>query len=66
MRAAGGGQVVVPPGTYLTGTVRLQGGVTLVLSDGAVIAGTADLERYREPHALPRASRGRRATGTAT
>jgi hypothetical protein len=44
---AGGGQVVVPPGTYLTGTVRLQSNVTLVLADGAVLAGTPDLNQYR-------------------
>ncbi len=29
--AAGGGQVRVPPGRYLTGTVRLQSAITLVL-----------------------------------
>ena len=44
--AAGGGQVLVPPGKYLTGTVRLKSNVTLLLEAGAEIVGTSDLEQY--------------------
>lgn len=35
--SAGGGQVVVPPGTYLAGTIHLRSNVTLELSGGAVL-----------------------------
>lgn len=45
--AAGGGQVLVPPGKYLTGTVRLKSDVTLLLDAGAEIVGTSDLEQYQ-------------------
>jgi hypothetical protein len=44
--AAGGGQVLVPPGKYLVGTVHLKSNVTLLLDAGAELVGTADLECY--------------------
>jgi len=44
--AAGGGQVLVPAGRYLSGTVHLKSNVTLLLDAGAEIVGTADLARY--------------------
>src|SRR5688500_651372 len=44
--AAGGGRVLVPPGKYLTGTVRLRSNVTLELQAGAEIVGTLDLDHY--------------------
>jgi hypothetical protein len=44
--AAGGGQVRVPPGRYLTGTLRLRSGITLVLEAGAALVGTPDLTQY--------------------
>src|SRR4051812_7356127 len=44
--AAGGGRVIVPPGRYLTGTVRLRSHVTLVLEGGAELLGTRDLGAY--------------------
>src|SRR5690349_2694948 len=43
---AGGGQVRVPPGTYLTGTVRLKSNVSLFLESGAEILGSWDLSQY--------------------
>ena len=43
---AGGGTVVVPAGTYLTGTVYMKSHVTLMLEKGAVIKGVDDLEAY--------------------
>ena len=56
---AGGGQVRVPPGRYLTGTVRLRSGITLVLDAGAVLVGTPDLEQY-ESYAPPESRPGDR------
>ncbi|HLB48240.1 MAG TPA: glycosyl hydrolase family 28-related protein [Anaerolineales bacterium] len=45
--AAGGGQVLVPPGKYLTGTVRLKSNVTILLDAGAELIGTPDLDQYQ-------------------
>jgi hypothetical protein len=44
---SGGGKVVFPAGTYLTGTVVLKDFVTLQLDKGAVVLGSIDLEDYR-------------------
>lgn len=57
---AGGGQVLVPAGNYLSGTIHLQSNVTLKLDDGARIVGTPDLDQYQNftpPGASPLASR---------
>ncbi|MDF1513641.1 MAG: glycosyl hydrolase family 28-related protein [Anaerolineae bacterium] len=43
---AGGGYVQVPNGTYVTGTVRLRNGVTLVLSVNATLLGSTDIADY--------------------
>ncbi|UCD28692.1 MAG: glycoside hydrolase family 28 protein [Planctomycetota bacterium] len=43
---AGGGTVWFPPGTYLSGTVRLKSNVTLYLEAGAILLGTKDIENY--------------------
>src|SRR5436190_18536299 len=45
--AAGGGQVLFPPGRYLTGTIHLKSNVTLQLDAGAEIVGTSDLQQYQ-------------------
>ena len=42
----GGGRVVVPSGTYLTGSVHLKSRVTLHLEAGAVLRGSSDLADY--------------------
>ena len=42
----GGGEVVFPAGTYLTGGLALRSKVTLRLEEGAVIKGTADFADY--------------------
>ena len=58
--AAGGGQVKFPPGKYLTGTIRLESNVTILLEAGAEIIGTADLEQYQNfdpPGSTPLAGR---------
>lgn len=43
---AGGGRVLVPAGTYLTGSIRLRSGVELYLESGAVLKGSRDPEDY--------------------
>ena len=45
--AAGGGQVLIPAGRYLTGTIQLKSHLTLVLEAGATIVGTSDLDQYK-------------------
>jgi hypothetical protein len=49
---AGGGQVLLPAGEYLSGTVHLRSHVTLYLAPGAVLAGTTNLTEYTQP-AIP-------------
>ncbi|BDD07743.1 exo-poly-alpha-D-galacturonosidase [Fulvitalea axinellae] len=44
--ADGGGQVNVPAGTYLSGTILLKDGVTLFLEKGAEIIGSNSLNDY--------------------
>src|SRR6266567_503515 len=59
---AGGGQVLVPPGKYLTGTVHLKSDVTLMLEAGATILGTPDLDQYQNfapPRGTPLAANTR-------
>lgn len=45
--ASGGGQIVFPPGSYLTGTVELQSRITLVFEPGATLVGTRNLSEYK-------------------
>lgn len=45
--AQGGGTVVVPAGTFLTGTIRLQSHVDLHLDQEAIIKGVSKLEEYQ-------------------
>jgi len=44
---AGGGKVVVPSGTYLTGTIQLKSHITLLLEKGAILKGVSDLNAYQ-------------------
>ncbi len=46
--AAGGGTVVLPPGTYLSGTIVLASDITLHLAAGAVLRGSRDPNDYPE------------------
>ena len=46
---AGGGQVLFPPGHYLSGTVHLRSHVTLFLDAGATLVGTTNLADYQHP-----------------
>jgi parallel beta helix pectate lyase-like protein len=50
--AAGGGQVLIPPGRYVSGTIHLKSHVTLFLTAGATLVGTTNLSLY-EPPAVP-------------
>lgn len=43
---SGGGTVIVPPGTFRTGAIRLYSNTTLHLEAGAVLKGSADLNDY--------------------
>jgi hypothetical protein len=46
---AGGGQVLLPPGRYLSGTIHFKSRVTLFLQAGATIVGTTELDKYKHP-----------------
>ncbi len=46
---AGGGQVLFPPGHYLSGTLRLRSRVTLWLEAGARLIGATNLAAYHHP-----------------
>ncbi|MCU0474389.1 MAG: hypothetical protein MUC93_13675 [Bacteroidales bacterium] len=43
---AGGGRVIVPPGTYLTGAIHLQSNVNLHISKGAIVQFSTNPEKY--------------------
>ena len=47
--AAGGGVVLVPAGTFLSGSIQLQSNVTLDLGPGSTILAAADPEAYDQP-----------------
>jgi polygalacturonase len=42
----GGGEVLVPPGNYLTGALALRSGTTLRLESGTTLSGTPDFADY--------------------
>jgi len=46
LSASGGGTLVFPAGTYLTGTLRLKDNITLHLEPGAVLLGSPELKDY--------------------
>ena len=43
---AGGGRVVIPPGVFLTGAIRLKNNVNLFISEGAVVKFSTDPKDY--------------------
>lgn len=45
----GGGQVLLPSGQFLSGTIRLRSGVTLNLEPGAKLVATTNLSEYSQP-----------------
>jgi hypothetical protein len=44
----GGGRVVIPNGTFLSGTVRLRSNISLYLEEGAVLLGSPELKDYEK------------------
>src|SRR5258708_6947987 len=46
---SGGGQVLIPPGRYISGTIHLRSHVTLFLDAGATLVGTTNLALYEAP-----------------
>ena len=44
--ANGGGNVFIPNGTFITGTVHLKNNVTLYLNEGAVLKGEGDMKAF--------------------
>ncbi|MGQ9591723.1 MAG: glycoside hydrolase family 28 protein, partial [Planctomycetota bacterium] len=57
--ASGGGQVLFPPGEYLSGTVRLASKVVLKLEAGARLVGTSELGEYEHFTPPPEAPEAR-------
>lgn len=51
--SAGGGMVLAPPGTYLTGTIFLKSNVTLHLMAGATLRGSPRREDYNPDDVFP-------------
>lgn len=45
--AAGGGNVLIPPGRFITGTLELKSNVFIYLEAGSVLEASMDLEHYR-------------------
>ena len=44
---AGGGRVIIPPGTFITGPVILKSYINVFLESGAVLKGSENIEDYR-------------------
>ncbi|CAI5993094.1 unnamed protein product [Closterium sp. NIES-64] len=59
----GGGQLYVPPGVYVTGSVNLTSAMTLFLARGATIRGNPDPALWPVIPALPSYGRGREMPG---
>src|SRR5438094_6768652 len=55
LKAAGGGEVIVPIGTYITGPIQLAGNTALVIEKGATIRGSQNFADYEttDHKALP-------------
>ena len=50
---AGPGTILVPPGIFLTGTLRMRSGNELRLSDGALLQASIQWEDYNQPEEFP-------------
>ena len=44
----GGGRVIIPKGTFLSGTIILKSGVELHLKKGAILLGSTDITQYKK------------------
>lgn len=47
LSANGGGTVVIPPGTFLTGSLILKNNITIEVQKGALVLGSTDLDDYQ-------------------
>lgn len=47
--AAGGGSVVIPPGKFLTGTLKLRSNIDYHLANGAMLVGSGNINHYNKP-----------------
>ena len=63
-KKAGGGRIVVPPGTYLTGTILLASNMSLELQAGAVLKGSSNVRDYSLPGEGETFSAGARDTAS--
>lgn len=54
--AAGGGTVTIPPGKFITGTIRMKSNVELHLEHGALLQASTNLKDYNAPDAYPQNS----------
>lgn len=54
---SGGGQVIVPPGTFLTGSLKVHAHTELILMPGAVLLGSPHLEDYAFDGPVPQSAR---------
>jgi hypothetical protein len=57
VKETGGGTVVVPPGTFVTGSLVVHGHTELVLMAGAVLQGSRDLRDYVINNPIPQSRR---------
>ncbi len=48
LNEAGGGKLIVPKGSFLTGSIELKSNINLYLEDGAVLLGSVDMNDYRK------------------
>lgn len=44
----GGGEVIIPPGNFKTGSIKLLSNVTLVLENGSILYGSKNLKDYKK------------------
>lgn len=47
---AGGGEIIIPAGTFIIGSIRLYSNMTLRLKSNAILKGSKNLEDYRDFH----------------
>ncbi|MCH8475324.1 MAG: right-handed parallel beta-helix repeat-containing protein [Opitutales bacterium] len=57
IRESGGGEVIVPPGVFLTGSLEIHSHTLLTLMPGAILRGSPNLEDYRINGPVPQAER---------
>lgn len=56
-RSRNGGRVVIPPGVFVTGSLRIHSNTELYLMSGAVLQGSTDLADYTFDNPIPQSQR---------